>query len=132
MCSLPAEHAFDKASEQGSLYILHSVGRVLAEADNCVKALTFDNHGSHLLLRSILFGECIDRLRDDLADVPFFSSLRFRSLPANILPRVPAQIAMNVEDSEVFWCIPGVCALTCFRSHQCNSFAFEFLVNIED
>ena len=111
VCSLPTEHAFEGAlaSYRGSLYVLQTVGSVLQHNQGTVRGLAFDNHGSHLLLRNVLFGQVSDVCPEDLKEIPFFSSLDYKNLPNHDLPRLPAKICLS--EGECFWPLGGICTL---------------------
>ena len=111
VCSLPIAEGFQgtNAKYRSSLYILEIVGKVLDNDDATVKAVIFDNATQHLLLRQIVFGQKENIVESDLAEIPFFSTLRFKELPRHPLPRLPVRIAL--QQGEVFWAIPGVCFL---------------------
>ena len=99
--------------------MLETVGRMLEHGSHLVKAITFDAHGSHSIVRKLLHGQAGNI---DVSALPFWNKLSWRPLPETCLPRLPIQTC--VLDQEVVYGIPGVCHLTGLR---CQHFVLVFI-----
>ena len=111
VCSLPVQHNFagTGATYRGCMYILKTIGKVLAAANGTVKGVTFDSHGSHMWVRRCLHGQFRGINKADLADVEFFGKLRYENLPEHGLPRLPIRVAKH--EDQVVWGLCGICSL---------------------
>lgn len=88
-------------------YVLQTVGRFMAFSQQTVKALIFDAHGSHQMLRRILHGCPTGTDPSDLKDIPFFGSLEFEEVWENVLPRMPIKLCKY--EGDYVYAIPGIC-----------------------
>ena len=114
VCSLPLETNFSGpgATIRGCWFMLEVIGGILQQSGSFLKAIVFDAHGSHSVIRRVLFGQIENISKEDLERVPFWKDLVFKPLPKNSLPRLPIQICFH--QGEAFYGIPGVCHLQGF------------------
>ena len=87
--------------------MLNLVGTVLAEDPGCVRAIVFDAHTSHVLIRKLLHGLETMITPQELQAVPFFGQLKFKDLSSHKLPRLPVRICLHQD--EAVWEICGPC-----------------------
>ena len=111
VCCVPVETNFTGPGStlRGSYFMLELMGKILQESGCLLRAVTFDAHGSHSLIRRILHGQLSDVNMDDVGKMNFWKDLTFEPLPHD-LPRLPIQKCMH--HGEPFFGIPGVCLLT--------------------
>ena len=88
-------------------FMMELLGSIMAQGSTCIKALVFDAHGSHSVIRRVLHGQLSGVSQYDLSRMDFWKELTFKPVPETCLPRFPAQFCLHRE--EVLYGIPGVC-----------------------
>ena len=113
--AMPIEHRFAGAgsSIRSGVYMMNTIGRLMAESNDVIKCLVFDGHGSHQMIRKALHGQPTGLDPDDLAQLPFFGQLQIEDLWDHMLPRLPIKIVRY--KGETVNGLPGICSLA-FKS----------------
>lgn len=96
----------DWSSTQEMLLLL---GKVLASGSWTIQGITFDGHNAHAYIKECLYGHFEKLDQNALAEVPFWSSVRYEDLPHHCLPHLPLKICM--VDDEPIWPLAGPCIL---------------------
>lgn len=109
LCSLPIESNFSGPGSvaRGSWFFLDLLGRVFEHGGEYIKAITFDAHGNHSIVRRVLHGQVDGLSQEDIQKIPFWRDLSYRAPPPCILPRLPIQITLHKGDP--IYGIPAVC-----------------------
>lgn len=111
LCSMPIEHSHGGPNSglRGNLYMVRAVGSFVHHSDGLVKALVFDGHSTHQVIRRLLHGDRSSLGESELAEMPFFSELQYEPLPPSCIPHLPIKICLY--RGQPFHAFPGACPL---------------------
>ena len=125
--AMPIEHHFAGAgaSIRSGVYMMKTIGRLMAESNDVIKCLVFDGHGSHQMIRKALHGQPTGLDPDDLAQLPFFGQLQIEDIWDHVLPRLPIKIVRYKGESVNG--LPGICRSAFFISWFQDIFKFSAL-----
>ena len=115
VCSVPMG-TFDSgpgSSSRGAWNMLSIMNDVLQQSGSLVRAVIFDAHGSHSVIRKILHGE--EEFPEELAELSFWREITYKPLPESNLPRMPVRLCYH--KGEPLYGIPGVCTWACMYEH---------------
>ena len=109
ICSIPIESNFSGpgSTVRGCWFMMELLGSIMAEGSTFIKALIFDAHGSHSVIRRVLHGQLSGVSDYDLSKMESWKDLTFQPVPQSCLPRFPAQLCLHRD--EFIYGIPGVC-----------------------
>lgn len=112
VCAVPIETNFSGpgSTMRGCWFMIDLLGRILEQSGSFLRAITFDAHGSHSVIRRVLGGQMQGVNQDDLAKLGFWKDLQWRDLPEHPLPRLPIKVCLH--KGEPIYGIPGVCDLS--------------------
>ena len=71
------------------------MGKVLLDSNGIIRAVVFDAHGSHALIRRLLHGELHGLNMDDVRVLPFFGDLKYEPAPEKGCPVFRLQFASS-------------------------------------
>lgn len=118
-CTVPIETNFSGPSStiRGCVFFLELMGKMLNQSGTTIRALAFDAHGSHSLIRRLLFGQVQPKDLEEIKKFEFWNELSWQELPCSILPRLPVKLCIHRGD--VFFPLPGVCSLAELMAFAC-------------
>lgn len=110
-CTVPVETNFSGPSStvRGCMFFLELIGMILKQSGSTIRCLAFDAHGSHSVIKRLLFGQVAEKDLEEIAKFDFWSELSWQELPSSILPRLPVRLCLH--RGEVFYPLPGPCFL---------------------
>lgn len=105
-CSCPIEtnHSGPGATSRGAWFVVNILSKILGPSGSTVRAVVFDAHGSHSIVRKIFHGEEVPR--EELDGLAFWDEISYKPLPPCSLPRLPTKVCLH--RGEPIYGIPGV------------------------